>query len=89
MAEYKHKNGTGTLFYNEKKSSEKHPDMKGTLITPDGVEYRVSVWKKSGMKGEFFSMALDQWQGGANPGASNPNPNPNPIPANGDSGLPF
>ena len=60
---FKHKPGTGTLFWNEK-SNEKQPDIKGTIVLPDGTEYRLSGWKKAGNRGEFFSMAIDTYNGG-------------------------
>ena len=33
MSDYKHKNGTGSLFFNEKKH-DKQPDLRGTIVTP-------------------------------------------------------
>lgn len=61
MSDYKHKPGQGTLFINEK-SNERQPDMRGKIITPDGIEYKISAWKKQGAKGEFYSLAIDTYQ---------------------------
>lgn len=58
MEKFKHKAGTGTMFFQEK-AHEKQPDIKGTIVTPDGNEYRVSGWKRSGNKGDFYSLAID------------------------------
>lgn len=58
MEKFKHKAGTGTLFFQEK-AHEKQPDIKGTLVTPDGNEFKVSGWKKSGMKGEWYSLSVE------------------------------
>lgn len=44
MAEFDNTN-RGSLFKNDKKTEEKHPDMSGS-INIDGVEYWISGWKK-------------------------------------------
>ena len=61
MSDYKHKNGTGSLFFNEKKH-DKQPDLRGTIVTPDGQEFKISAWKRAGNKGEYFSVAIDQYE---------------------------
>lgn len=43
----------GTLFKNEKKSEEKHPDMNGS-INVDGKDYWISGWKKTSKAGTAF-----------------------------------
>lgn len=57
---FERKNGTGVLFYNENVASEKHPNLSGTILTPDGKEYRIVAWKKQGKRGEYFSLALNE-----------------------------
>lgn len=62
MAEYDNTN-SGTLFENEKRTTEKHPHLRGscTIKTPDGelVEYWVSAWQKTSKKGDdFFSLSF-------------------------------
>lgn len=59
MEKFKHKNGSGTMFNNEK-TKDNQPDFKGTIVTPDGQEWRVSGWKKSNPKGEFISLAIEE-----------------------------
>jgi hypothetical protein len=44
MTEYSNEN-RGSLFKNDKKTEEKHPDMSGS-INIDGIEYWISGWKK-------------------------------------------
>jgi hypothetical protein len=44
MAEFDNTN-RGSLFKNDKKTEEKHPDMSGS-INIDGIEYWISGWKK-------------------------------------------
>lgn len=73
---YEIRDNSGTLFKNEKKEKDTHPNMNGSCMI-DGVEYRISAWTKDGAKGRFQSLAFkrkDQ-QGGK--------------PANEDSDIPF
>jgi hypothetical protein len=44
MADFDNTN-RGSLFKNDKKTEEKHPDMSGS-INIDGIEYWISGWKK-------------------------------------------
>ena len=41
---YEPKPGQGSIFKNDKKEQEKHPDYKGSLVTPDGQECWVAMW---------------------------------------------
>jgi uncharacterized protein (DUF736 family) len=55
--EYNNEN-RGSLFKNEKKEEEKHPDMKGSLNV-NGVEYWISGWKKTSKAGTgFISLSI-------------------------------
>ena len=48
----------GTLFNNEKKTEEKHPDLSGS-INIEGVEYWLSGWKKKSKAGTgFLSLSV-------------------------------
>lgn len=63
---FERKNGTGVLFINEKKTTEKHPNMTGTFLTPDGAEYQISAWTKEGKKGKYLSLSIQlprDWNG--------------------------
>jgi hypothetical protein len=46
----------GTLFTNDRKTSEKHPDLKGS-INIEGKEYWLSGWFKTGKSGGFTSLS--------------------------------
>jgi len=48
----------GILFRNDKRSSERHPDYKGS-VTVRGEEFWLSAWIKTGQSGaKFMSLAL-------------------------------
>jgi hypothetical protein len=48
---------SGSLFKNEKKTEEKHPQMQGSCLI-EGVEYWVSAWTKEGTKNRWQSLAF-------------------------------
>jgi|TARA_E500000318_G_scaffold23216_1_gene23608 uncharacterized protein (DUF736 family) len=48
----------GAIFKNDKKDSEKHPDMTGPLNV-DGVDYYIAGWfNESESKGKYMSVKL-------------------------------
>ena len=44
------KNNSGSLFKNDRKEKDSHPNAKGTALI-DGVEYWVSSWTKKDKNG--------------------------------------
>lgn len=49
---------TGVLFTNERKETEKHPDLTGT-INVEGKEYFLSSWRKESKGGKkFLSLSV-------------------------------
>jgi uncharacterized protein (DUF736 family) len=57
MTEFSNVN-RGSLFKNDKKEEEKHPDMNGS-INIDGTEYWISGWKKVSKAGSgFISLSV-------------------------------
>jgi hypothetical protein len=57
MADFDNTN-RGSLFKNDKKTEEKHPDMSGS-INIDGTEYWISGWKKQSKAGTgFISLSV-------------------------------
>ena len=57
MTDFKHKENSGAIFKNDKKTEDKHPDYTGT-INVDGKEKQISLWIKEGKKGKFFSASI-------------------------------
>jgi len=53
---YQQKPGQGSLFKNDKKTSQNAPEYKGT-ININGQEFWLSAWIKEGTKGKFFSLS--------------------------------
>jgi hypothetical protein len=57
MTEFSNVN-RGSLFRNDKKTDEKHPDMSGS-INIDGTEYWISGWKRQSKAGTgFISLSV-------------------------------
>lgn len=52
------KNGQGTIFKNQYKESERHPDYKGEFKTPDGQLLEIALWVKDGRKGKYMSASV-------------------------------
>lgn len=61
MTQYDNTN-RGSLFKNDKKTEEKHPDLSGS-INIEGVEYWISGWSKVSKGGQkFISLSVRQKQ---------------------------
>ncbi|MEW9535671.1 hypothetical protein MRBLRC7O_000881 [Agrobacterium radiobacter] len=54
---YEKRDMSGTLFKNDRREKDSHPNATGTAII-DGVEYWVSAWTKDGQKGKFQSLSF-------------------------------
>jgi len=60
MADYIQKDNSGTIFKNDRKEKESHPDGKGSCVI-DGVEYWVSSWNKTSTKGtQYRSLSFQR-----------------------------
>jgi len=51
------KEGSGSLFKNDRKTTETHPDYTGSIMV-NGKEHYLSGWIKEGTKGKFFSISI-------------------------------
>lgn len=56
MAEFDNTN-RGVLFTNDRKTTDKHPDLNGS-ININGIEHWFAGWWKSGAKGDFLSLSV-------------------------------
>lgn len=54
---YTPKDNTGTLFKNDRKEKETHPDYKGSILITEPGEYWLSSWIKEGPKGKYMSLS--------------------------------
>jgi hypothetical protein len=54
---YEQRDGQGSLFKNDEKKTEKHPDYRGDCMI-DGKKFWLSAWIKTGKNGKFMSLAL-------------------------------
>ena len=54
---YETKNNSGSLFRNNRKEQENHPDYTGTAVI-DGVEYYMNGWLKDGRDGKSKWMSF-------------------------------
>lgn len=84
---YEMKDGQGSLFKNDKKESERHPDYKGRIMI-DGTEYQLAAWIKEGQKGKFMSLSAQLPREGRDeqrPTKPNPPSRRDPL----DDDLPF
>lgn len=69
---YEQRDNSGSLFKNDKKETDNHPNATGKAMI-GGVMYYVSAWTKDGAKGKFQSLAFKPIDGASAP-ASTPAP---------------
>lgn len=56
---YEHKPGSGSMFKNDKKTSDSHPDYKGDGMAPDGTMIWLDAWiKRPEGKKPFLSVSM-------------------------------
>jgi len=61
---YEQKDNSGSLFVNDRKESDNHPDYNGSIMV-DGKVYWLSAWKKKSKDGNpYLSIALKPKEGG-------------------------
>jgi uncharacterized protein (DUF736 family) len=91
---YEMRAGSGSLFKNENKTSERHPDYKGKVMLPDGQVRWLSGWKKQTSAGDtWLSLAIgDPVQaagGGGQPMTPHSEAKGNAFVSNADDDIPF
>ena len=59
MQEYDNTN-KGAIFKNDRKQTETHPDLGGT-INVEGKDFYINAWKKESKKGvPFYSLSVKE-----------------------------
>lgn len=56
MSNYEKRDMSGSLFNNDRKEKDSHPDFQGDIVI-EGKHYWLSAWVKEGAKGRFFSLS--------------------------------
>jgi len=54
---YELRDNSGSLFPNDKKTQQNHPDWTGTVMV-DGKTYWISGWTKNSQRGSFYSLSF-------------------------------
>ena len=81
---YEQKPGQGSMFKNDKKTTDTHPDYKGSVMLPNGTECWISGWiKRPEGKTPFMSLSVQAKE--QQLPVSTPTEQPEPK----DDGLPF
>lgn len=86
---YEQRPGQGSLFKNDKKTSEKHPNLKGKVMLPNGEVRWLSGWSKKTSAGEaWISLAIGDLVAGSVSAHSEAKGN-GFQPQGGDDDIPF
>lgn len=60
MAGYEHKDNGGSLFRNDRKEKDTHPDYKGSCLV-NGVKMEIAAWIKESSSGtKFMSLKFSE-----------------------------
>jgi hypothetical protein len=71
---YEMKDNTGSIFINDKKESERHPDRKRSILV-DGRAYWLSGWLKKTKDGKpYLSLSIKPRDGQASKSDDDPIP---------------
>lgn len=54
---YELRDGQGTLFKNDNRTADNHPNARGEAMI-GGVLYEIASWTKEGRKGKFQSLSF-------------------------------
>lgn len=85
--DYQQKDNNGTLFKNDRKETDKHPNYKGDAII-NGKPMWISAWVKEGKNGKYMSLSFTPKQQGGGGKPSNQSPSYSQKPPTEDD-VPF
>jgi len=86
---YEPRPGSLSLFKNDRKEKDSHPDYKGDGMDLDGNAVWISAWIKEGAKGKFMSVSIQRKEAPAAPSAHDkPAPKGYQPPPMADDDLP-
>ena len=54
---YEQRDNSGTLFRNDRKEKDSHPNATGKAMI-GGIMYYINAWTKDGAKGKFQSLSF-------------------------------
>lgn len=61
MAQFETRPGNGSIFKNNKKEKETHPDYNGKIKDPTGKDWDLSLWIKKSASGiSYFSVSIKE-----------------------------
>ena len=94
--QYEQRDNNGIVFLNDRKESETHCDFTGRAMV-GGKMYWVSMWKKEGRSGDFFTLSFKPMQErpisdamkDRSPGSTKTFKTPVPPEDDSDSQVPF
>ena len=49
--------GKGTIFRNDRKERDTHPDWRGTAMV-NGALVEIALWEREGKRGAFYSVGI-------------------------------
>ena len=81
--------GSFSLFKNERKEKDSHPDYKGDGKDLNGNDVWVSAWLKDGTKGKFMSCSMQLKTASSPAPAPTATPKPAPNFSDMDDDIPF
>ena len=80
---FQHKPNTGSLFKNDDRKTDSHPNARGSALI-DGVEYWIASWTNDGKNGKYQTLKFSRKD-------ENRSENPQKSPQNDDfsDDIPF